>query len=112
MDVTATLNAKLLLVDGCFALVTLIVVCVAFCGPPPPPPPLLPPPHPKVKLNTQSSDKQTAARSLFLPRKVGNRKSRMAPRPEAALSVQQAEALGRVEFAAAMKFMAAKSGCC
>ena len=62
-DVTATVKAKLLLVDGCFALVTVRVVCEATCVPPPPPPPLLPPPHPKVKLNAQSSPKPSAERS-------------------------------------------------
>src|ERR1700722_20350042 len=63
--VTATLNAKLLLVDACFELVTVMVVCVAFCVPPPPPPLLLPPPQPKGKLNTQSSDKPNPARRCF-----------------------------------------------
>ena len=93
-DVTATVKAKLLLVDACFALVTVKVVCEATCVPPP----LLPPPHPKVKLNTQSSPKPSAARRFFRARKPGNRMRNMEARPEPALSDHKAVRWGPLEF--------------
>src|ERR1700730_13966921 len=105
-DVTATVKAKLLLVDGCFAVVTVKVVCVAACVvPPPPPPPLLPPPHPRAKLKTHNSAKPSPARSSFRPRKPGSSRSKIELRPEPALSVHQAvrgtpfELVGGMAFA-------------
>ena len=95
-DVTATVKAKLLLVDACFALATVSVVCEATCVPPPPPP--LPPPHPKVKLNTQSSPEPSAAQRFFRARKPGNRMRNMEARPEPVVSVHQAVRWGPLEF--------------
>ena len=102
-DVTATVKAKLLLVDACFALVTVKVVCEATCIPPP----LLPPPHPKVKLNTQSSPKPSAAQRFFRARKPGNRMRNMEARPDPVVSVHQAVRRGPLEFVGGMAIAAA-----
>lgn len=98
-DVTVTLKAKLLLANGCLALVTVRVVCEAVCVPPPPAPPaLLPPPHPKVTLKTQRSPRASAERSCFRVRKPGNSRSNTEARPEAALTVRHEATWAPFEF--------------
>jgi hypothetical protein len=107
-DVTVTLKAKLLLANGCLAVVTVRAVCEAVCVPPPlPPPVVLPPPHPKVKLKTQTSARPSAERSCFRVRKPGNNRSKTEARPEAALSVHQEATWALLEFVGGITIAAA-----
>src|SRR5450755_2171056 len=86
-EVTVTLNAKSLLVEGNFVAGTAMEVCVAaFMVPPPPPPP---PPQPSARLSAHASPRPNAARRRLRPPSPGKKKSNMAPNPVPALSIHQ-----------------------
>ena len=86
-EVTETLNAKSLLVEGNFVAVTETLVCVeAFVVPPPPPPP---PPQPRARLSAHASPKLNAACRLLRPPSPGKKKSNMAQKPVPTLNIHQ-----------------------